>query len=408
MESLRQRREHLHAQAAESLGELLDGDALTAEAMQALHEAMADESVRNLHEGGGRRSAVEGWSRKSRSNLLRTIAGLNLPGHWGMLTLTVPGIWWCTPGEFKAMRKALRRRWERQGWEWSALWKLEFQQRGAPHFHVGVRMPDGVEHATVAKWVAENWHEIVCHSATNRHRQCSGSCERLDHLAHGARLDSQYARRLRSAGSAFAGYFAKHGVWADKEYQHTRPGWRWRGFAGVLDLMAGAGAGDELRDLADQWDHPGRWWGYENVEAAPLVEGEMTADEVECARLLARKVVARRSWRWAEVEGRTVFLRRSLPSLHPHRFDDGRLRDPAGFWLLMANPSEFRHWFLSTVRELVQVPPGIERARWLATVEEPGARPRPGTQGADRSGGVRRQTHPTHRTAPIERAGAVT
>lgn len=406
-EAARERRDELAAQAEWALGELLNEN-LDQQLLDLVRAQVAVDQAQPNEPA--KREAIEGWSAKSRRNLLRTVAGLNMAGHWAMLTLTLPG-WWlelcATPADLKAARKAFRRRWEREYGTWSALWKLEFQHRGAPHFHVGVGLPEGVSARELTEWASRTWHEVLCHPASNRyHQKCPGPvCEHADHLVHGAQLDCQYSRRLRSAGSAFAGYFAKHGVWESKEYQHNRPGWRMRGFAGVLDVMAGPGAGDQLRAAAEEWDHPGRWWGYENVEAARLVEGEMTPDEVECARLLARKVVARRSWRYLEIEGRTVLVRRSLASLHPHRFEDGRLRDPAGFWLLMANPSEFRHWFLSTVRQLVEVPRGIERARFLATVEEPGARPCPGRRQPMRTGG-RDASRPPDRTAATELDGA--
>lgn len=396
-----ERRRELRA-AAERAMLLLDAGEDTLEAVALLESGAIDAAIAHVRLGGTEgetRGRIEGWSAKSRRNMLRTLAGLDHVGHWGMLTLTPPGSWldrFPTPESFKEARKALRRRWERRYGSWSAMWKLEFQRRGAPHFHVGIELPEGAD--DLAEWCRVNWHEIVCHPGGAR---CPGRvfCEHRDHLAHGAQLDTTYSRRLRTGRSAVAGYFAKHGVWSSKEYQHRRPGWKMRGYAGILDVMAGPGAGDSLRACADAWDCPGRWWGYEGMSAAPCTEGEMTAREVQAAKLIARKVVARRSWRYVEVEDHgTVFVRRSLMSLH----------DDAGFWLLMANPLEFVPWFLEHVREVARLD-GVERARYLAGIEEPGARPAPrrnGQREAEAAGGAPAPPPPPHALpAAMGRAG---
>lgn len=366
----RERREQVEARCAELIAERHGGAELDLDDRALLDAELA--VARAAANAVGAKLAISGWSGKSRVNLLRKLASLNMVGHWGMVTLTVPGMWpelVPDPTSLKAGRKALRRRWEREYGDqsWSAVWKLEFQDRGAPHFHIGVRLPDDIEHRDLRRWVSTAWHEVLCHPAGSK---CAGpSCEYFDHLRYGTRLDAQYGDNLRRAGAAFASYFAKHGVWSSKEYQHRLPGRRWRGHAGILDLMAGAGAGDQLRELADRWDNPGRWWGIENVEHAQLVEGDMTPSEVEAARLVARKVVARRTWRYIEHDdsSRPVLVRRTIRSLHGE----------AGFWLLATHPAEFVHWFLTTVRAVAALPPGLERARFLARLEEPGSRPHP-------------------------------
>jgi hypothetical protein len=303
-------------------------------------------------------------------------------GRWGMLTLTVPGhgtdgTEWHdlvpTPAALKAARRAFRWRWERQFSDWSGCWKLEYQRRGAPHFHVGVQvptqLPEGWTGAQVHEWVRATWHEVLCHPNAQQDGGCPGeSCPHREHAVHGAQLDAGYSDRLRRAGDAFASYFAKHGVWSSKEYQHALPGWRWRAQAAELRDLGDHGGADQLDELADAWDHPGRWWGVENVERAPQADGEMTPAEVEAARLVGRKVMARRTWRYVEhAEGRRPVLTRRVPR---------SFYGTAGFWLLMRNPSEFRWWFLAEVRKVAQLH-GVERARYLATICEPGGRPPP-------------------------------
>lgn len=365
----RQLREWVRS-AADDVAEKLAADDLAAELpdhdqlMLFLSETAAESTRAN--ESGPTRGVVTGWSRKSRSNMLRTIAGLNLVGRWGMLTLTLPGEWWTvcpTPERAKAALTAFQKRWERGlGIEFVGVWKMEFQRRGAVHFHVGVKLPDDTD--GLGEWVASTWHDVLCHPG--RWERCAGdACEHRHHARHGAQLDMRYGDRIRQAGKAFASYFAKHGVWSTKEYQHHLPGARLRRGAWLLAAL-GAPC-PKLLALAEAWDAPGRWWGTRNVEEADTVHGELSAAEMQAARLIARKVIARRTWRYVEVDGgRTVFVRRSMVSLHGDQ----------GFWLLAGQVSEFTPWLLRETR-IVAGLTGLARSRYLAGIAEPGARPRP-------------------------------
>ena len=324
------------------------------------------EVERHRPDGAGKRGRITGWSRKSRSNLLRTIAGLDLTGHWGMLTLTLPGDrWWEQQRHMKRLLRTFQKRIERYlGEPLVAIWKMEFQRRGAAHYHLGVKLP-------AEGWVefghacARAWHDVVCHADGS---PCTEVCEHRAHLRYGAQLDRRYGARLQSGASAFASYFAKHGVWASKGYQHRLPGQRVReGVALMAALTGRVVEGDQVLgdwiDLAADFDCPGRWWGVWNAPETRVTEGEFETDELVAAKLVARKVIARRTWRYVETDQGTVLVRRSLRSLH----------GDAGFWLLVGNPSEFRWWFLDQVRTVAGLS-GIERARYLATIAEPGAR----------------------------------
>lgn len=362
----RKMREWVRSAGDQVAAQLVEQDELpTEDQLRLFLSETAVEGARD-NEPGSTRGVVTGWSRKSRSNMLRTIAGLDLVGRWGMLTLTLPGDWWTvcdTPERAKAALTAFQKRWERSlGIDFVGVWKMEFQRRGAVHFHVGVQLPDKLD--GLDDFVRDAWHEVLCHPG--RHGRCDlAGCPWAYHRRHGAQLDTRYGNRIRQAGKAFASYFAKHGVWSTKEYQHQLPGFRLRRGAWLLAAL-GAPC-DQLERLAAAWDEPGRWWGTRNVFEADTVHGELSDAEMEAARLVARKVIARRSWRYVEVEGsRPVLMRRSMISLHGDH----------GFWLLAGQVSEFMPWFLATVRQVVNLS-GRERARFLATIEEPGARAAP-------------------------------
>ena len=73
------------------------------------------------------------------------------------LTLTFPADF---PAEDEA-RLHLRNLWKRlvrsAGGTSAALWRLELQDRGAPHFHLIMWLPKKLHHS----WYAQNWFEVV-------------------------------------------------------------------------------------------------------------------------------------------------------------------------------------------------------------------------------------------------------
>jgi hypothetical protein len=166
--------------------------------------------------GGGLRGICEGWSDGSRKRYWRELNAREWPKCCLEVTLTYPGGDWPRSGRVcKLQLKAFRMRWERRWGPLRATWKLEFQRRGAPHFHLAVEAPEGVTEAELQVWVAQTWFEIV------------GSGE-ATHLQAGTRVK----RAVMKGGYAayLAGYTSKA-----KEFQGEQPA----GFAEV-----------------------GRWWGF--------------------------------------------------------------------------------------------------------------------------------------------------
>lgn len=103
------------------------------------------------------RGRIQNFSIRSRSRLMQKIAQLKRHNLPLFVTLTYPEDY---PNDYKTYKYhlhhffiALRRRWERAG----IVWKLEYQQRGAPHFHL---LMWGVEH-NFRDDVARLWCKIV-------------------------------------------------------------------------------------------------------------------------------------------------------------------------------------------------------------------------------------------------------
>ncbi len=197
-----------------------------------------------------KRGEVTAWSARSRNRLVQAACEREFDGcGWCMVTLTYPGDWAAvapTPERSKRHLQAFRNRWTRRWGKPRAMWKLEFQQRGAPHYHVLVQLPEGVDVREMRAWVALAWYQIV-RSGDERH------------LRAGTAVDARW--RQWDASLAIGRYFSKHGVWSSKEYQHNAPA---------------------------EWERTGRWWGTWNLP--PIRERVyLRADELVALRRIARK-----------------------------------------------------------------------------------------------------------------------
>lgn len=198
------------------------------------------------------RRAIIGWSRKSRANMVRALGEIDYlpmfsrPGVApAMVTLTYPGDWLTVaPHGFavKAHLDELMHRY-RRAWEVDLLcvWKLEFQRRGAPHFHLLMVPPhgqaggrsDAVGHGLAFKpWLSLVWADIVDHPDPIEH---------MNHLAAGTNVDFAEGLRLSDPRRA-AVYFTKHGAFRSKEYQHCVP-----------------------EPWTEPGHGPGRFWGYRKL-----------------------------------------------------------------------------------------------------------------------------------------------
>lgn len=108
--------------------------------------------------GGGRRGVVKGFSRGSRRRLMTKIAGVQrgavLPVF---VTLTYPRSF-PEPKQSKYHLKLFIQSMKRAFPSAGIIWKLEPQQRGAPHYHLLVW---GVKVKNLRAWVPTAWFEIA-------------------------------------------------------------------------------------------------------------------------------------------------------------------------------------------------------------------------------------------------------
>jgi hypothetical protein len=106
------------------------------------------------------RGPITRFSAAARKRLVELLASIN-QGRTARLplfvTLTYPGVWPDDPGTWKRHLDSWCKRLARRFTRTSAVWKLEFQSRGAPHFHLLVFGPGWIN----AGWLARTWYETV-------------------------------------------------------------------------------------------------------------------------------------------------------------------------------------------------------------------------------------------------------
>jgi hypothetical protein len=149
----------------------------------------------------GTRGTIRGFSRKSRTNLLRHKASINrsaFRAHKGRVfsvTLTYPSQYPQDPKLCKRHLEALRKRLARRYGGFSGYWRLGIQRRGAWHFHLLLFVPPSFgKLKEIRHFIACSWYEV---------------CGKLSegHLLAGTRVEE--VRNWRNATSYVERYVAK-------------------------------------------------------------------------------------------------------------------------------------------------------------------------------------------------------
>ncbi|MCG3178071.1 MAG: hypothetical protein BIFFINMI_00394 [Phycisphaerae bacterium] len=247
----------------------------------------ADDSPRGVHvsphgsvpvrRGGGLRGDVTTFSAESRNRMIRRLVSVDrggvAPGSVLFVTLTYPAAFEGDPAAWKADLAAWRRRLERRHGKRAVFWKLEPQERQAPHFHLlvfGLDFSDTVGGCwEFGQWVASSWHDLVGRGDD-------------DHLRHGS--DVQPVESWEGVMSYAAKYLGKE-------------------VPGFVDVDTG-----ELKAS-------GRWWGVWRGELLPRVQVVARVEPVALVRVrrAARKLVERQrgkraSWLRGRVVGRSFVI----------------------------------------------------------------------------------------------------
>lgn len=143
--------------------------------------------------GDKKRGTVEGYSLASRGRLIELFNKLDRRELCKPLFigLTYPRVWEPSPRQWKRHLQALWKRIERKYGTFPGFWKLEFQERGAPHFHLLLFYPGIIPW----QWLSKAWNAIVAPGDA-------------DHLAAWGRIER--ARTWNGVMSYVSLYLGKH------------------------------------------------------------------------------------------------------------------------------------------------------------------------------------------------------
>ena len=118
--------------------------------------------------GGGDRSRIKGFTKQSRRRMLYMIGKIRRDAEFPLfVTLTYPNEY-PTVARAKRDLKVFTQRLKRRFPDAGAIWKLEPQERGAPHYHMLVWVE--VKEMQFLGWVAQNWYEIAGQGDYNHFR----------------------------------------------------------------------------------------------------------------------------------------------------------------------------------------------------------------------------------------------
>lgn len=274
------------------------------EAREARHrQLVARELAGDGPEPEGGVDRVRSWSRKSRARMTRRLAELDYAplfdqGDPTMVTLTLPGDWLTVAPSARVARRMIdrwRKRFER---DWDrpliGVWKREFQERGAPHWHIFMVAPTGTTRAgeTFQEWLSRSWAEVVGAASCGAPDAVWGvsaaghpgiiCCERHRHLAAGTGIDDAEGARAADP-RRLAVYFSKHGSFAAKDRQNDAP-WEWLHEPECADRGCEGCADEGI----------GRFWGVWRLRRA-VASVEIAEDRAAAARRTAS--------RWASANG---------------------------------------------------------------------------------------------------------
>jgi len=154
-----------------------------------------------LRHGRGIRDRVRGFSRESRTNLLRRLASINrdafkaFKGRMIFVTLTYPGEWPEDTEVCKRHLRAFRKRLQREYGSFAAFWRLGIQRRGAWHFHLLLFVGPSIGPVGELRcFISSSWYEVTGKVSEG-------------HLRAGTRVET--IRRWKQATSYVERYVAK-------------------------------------------------------------------------------------------------------------------------------------------------------------------------------------------------------
>lgn len=151
--------------------------------------------------GGGVRGAVSEFTRAARKRMIERLSKTRNIGKSAFVTLTYPAIYPDDPSLWKRHLDTFLKRLKRIAPNCHAIWRIEPQQRGAPHYHLIVfNHPSRL--SSFRRWVKLAWFAVVG-SGDNRHRAAGTRVDAIYNRRHAIAYASKYAAKPSEGGRNF-------------------------------------------------------------------------------------------------------------------------------------------------------------------------------------------------------------
>jgi hypothetical protein len=264
-----------------------------------------------------KRGEVRGFSGRSQRALLAQVNSIDRErchaGHFAFVTPTYPRAF-PTARASKRHLDDLMKRFERAyGVRW-IIWKLEPQQRGAPHYHLLIYMGGAFDVGELCAWFAHAWHEIAGGGDPNHLKW------HLGHLSN--RPCVEQVRDWQGVGNYAAKYLGKLSI------------------------------GDE------EWQHPGRFWGQRRADLAPITM--VTQDATRAVAVKVRRVLVNR---YESLPSGWYYLPGRLMPHGKHRAGE-RIHRKQLRRFVMGGQEAPLHEMLASISETFQTPIRPQHRRW--------------------------------------------
>lgn len=163
------------------------------------------------------RGVIKEFSRESRRRLMQTMAKICKGDLPQFVTLTYPGEW---PEDYTVWKNDLRKFMQRLQYRFpafAAIWKLEFQKRGAPHYHLLVW---GLPRYGMKNFIAEMWYQVVG-SGDEKHLRAGTQIAKIKTwrgvMAYASKYLGKTQENYGKEVGRFWGIFNRKGVpWSDE------------------------------------------------------------------------------------------------------------------------------------------------------------------------------------------------
>jgi hypothetical protein len=250
------------------------------------------QDMRGEMQGGGKREACKGFSEDSRRRLIQQMAMWNMNGlYCCFVTLTYPAVysddWHIWKRDLDAYLKRVQRRYKSLV---GCFWRVEFQKRGAPHYHLIMAFDEPVCSCDGGVRKVVDGREMWVHRP---------GCK----IAHfRAETALAWAECVKEGYRAWGGDMSLYAEHFEKNKRAGTGVEDMRDRKQVVNYVAKYMTKNDQKNAPDEW---GRSWGHRNIN------GELDFDPVETIKLQYRQGITlkRLVKKWLKSRGKQRYAK---------------------------------------------------------------------------------------------------